>query len=103
MEALPTDEILLHGKLQVDTAIAALHAVDVNPVATDVLETARNTQRVVAMLNPGQPERINLFFGGAFAATMKADILVGLEFLISQADTPEQKIAAQALLETLRQ
>lgn len=101
MESSPNDTLDLKGALQVDTAIAALRAIDVNPSAEKSLTTIRNIQQVLVKAFPDAPERINLHFEGGSTAAMRADLLIGLEMLTSSADTPEQKIAAKALLEVM--
>ncbi len=103
MQPLPYTELNLDGALQLDTAIAALRVVDVNPIALKLLEDARITHQVAAAMSPNQSKTLPLHYHGDHAAIMKADLIVGLELLSSQADSPEQKIAAQALLETIRQ
>lgn len=96
------DKILLSGALQVDTAIDALSAVDVNPKAKDMLQNIRNVHKQTLIDSPDGPDNINLFFGpDDTTSAMKADIIVGLELLSMQSDTPEQKLAAQALLEVM--
>ena len=93
----------LNGTLQIDTAIAALAAVDTNPAALQTLETIRNIEEKLSVDSPARAsELIGLFLDGDTVAAMKADITLGLELLSHQASSPEQKIAARALLEVMR-
>jgi len=103
MEHLGADELRLNGILQVDTAIAALAAVEVNPKALAGLKTFRDVQKQLATMRPDEPETLNIYLQGGETAAWKADLLVGLELLSSSANTPEQKIAARALFETMTQ
>jgi hypothetical protein len=102
MQPLPYAEVNLNSTLELDTAIAALRALDVTPFATELLEITRHTKQEAIKADPNQSTAIHLHYHGDYAAIMRADLLVGLEIISSQADSPEQKIAAQALLETMR-
>ncbi|MDB5163331.1 MAG: hypothetical protein JWO54_609 [Candidatus Saccharibacteria bacterium] len=103
MEFLSDDELQLKGKIQLDTAIDALDTIGINPSAAEKLQILRTTQQQHAAAFPDEPEQLYLYFKGGKTAAIKADILVGLELLSANADKPEQKIAAQALLEIFLQ
>lgn len=96
------DKLALHGYSQVETALEALELIDAD---IDLIDYLVRSRHVLSQLPPSpiQPERINIYAHGQHGMRLKADIFMGLELLSAQADTPEQKLAAKALLEIIRE
>lgn len=96
MKELGADELLLKGRLQVETALGALAFTAVNPEAEQRLQTLLD---VHANLSDGEDQNdFSIYLQGETAAREKADILASLEALKdSDAVTPEARIAADAL------
>ena len=103
MEHSPDDILHLQGALQVDTAIEALNTLDVHAEGANKLNFIRTLQKELTAIFPDEPERITIHFEGGQTAAIKAGIIMGLELMSTDAQTPEQKIAALALLEVMTQ
>lgn len=103
MEDSPADTLFLKGALQFDTALEALNTLDATSDAAGRLRKIRTAQKQLATAFPDEPERISIFLQGGNTADLKASIITGLEIMSASADTPERKIAAQALLEVMTQ
>lgn len=98
-----SETLTLRGGLQVDTAIEALDAIGSATAISQAIVTLRNIQKRSAARKPDEPERISITFKGDAAGAARNDILMGLELLSSGGATTEQKIAAQALLDVMRE
>lgn len=89
------DKLELHGKDQFDTALDALDAVE----SEAHFNYLAGVQWTLSHLPPmeAHPDRFNFYANGEHGLVLKADILMGLELLSRQADTPGKMMAAQAL------
>ncbi len=96
------DKLELHGADQFETATEALEAIDADIGTIGYLVRIKHVLSKLPT-SAAQPDRYNYYANGLQGARLKADIMMGLELLGNQADTPEQKMAAQALLEILRE
>lgn len=89
------DKLELHGKDQFDTALDALNVVESEAHFNYLAKVQWTLSHLPSM--QAQPDRFNFYANGEHGLVLKADILMGLELLSQQADTPEQMMAAQAL------
>ena len=103
MEYPSHETIHINGVAELDTAIAALRVVDTDSSGAKTFETLRSVRNDLAEMNDDDSDTLKLTLQGGTTGAVKADIITGLEILSAAADTPEQKLAAQALLEVMRQ
>lgn len=101
MSEFGTDELFLHGRVQVSTALGALAYTGANPEAQQQLQTFLE---VHDQMSDGHNQNdLSIYLQGETAEREKADIVSSLETLCLDPATEEvQRLTAGALYTILR-
>lgn len=97
------EKLYLKGMDQIHTAHSAVSAVEGADTAKKFLGSLIAADSILSGNPDHSPDHVSIYIAGGNTSVIRADILQALERIVSQETPTEQKIAAQALLETMTQ
>ena len=103
MNSSSPDYLQLNGALQVESALYALSIVESHPTEQKQLAESLKAYNDYQAGHPDSPIQFEISVNGPSITSLKENIMVGLEFLSSRAETIERRIASKALLEVLQE
>lgn len=102
MRELSSDELLLQGRLQIDTAREALLSTGINPSAEKQMATILDVHDKLS--TTADQKDLTVYLKGGETERTKTDIIMGLELLEQRPDArSDTREAARGLLELLKQ
>lgn len=103
MSPIERDEVVIRNPAELTIAIDALSLSPDTEESRDFLKKFKDIKDDLDAATPGFEDILSLNFkGGEIAERVHADLLTSLEAVTQSDATPEQKLAAQALLETMK-